>query len=147
MKRLVTLSTVLMCCITFVFLFTGCGPQATISFDTGFDDVKVDSVTGSVGSKITAPDIPEKEGYKFIAWVKDGTKFEFDTMPSEDAVLTAFWLDMSYTEGSLPCMSIELTENGEEYPLAGRHLSYRYVRRYYHSCLLQSQRSHTARIR
>ena len=111
-------------CFAFVVLcsLSGCvGPgtaKATISFDTGFNDVSINPITLEVGEKITPPEEPKKEGFKFVTWLKDGEKYAFDTMPEQDIVLTADWLNLSYSAGSLPCMSIDLFDNnGKEFPL------------------------------
>ena len=91
---------------------------ATISFDTGFDDLLLQPITLEVGATVTQPETPEKDGYKFVSWLKDGSRYTFDKMPKQDITLTAEWLNMGYSAGSLPCMSIDLfDENGEEYPL------------------------------
>ena len=91
---------------------------STIKFNTGFEDVHVESITSEVGETLTPPEEPVKDGFKFIAWVYDGVRYVFDKMPEEDIELSAHWLNMSYSEGNLPCLSIDLfDENNEKYDL------------------------------
>ncbi len=111
-------------CLLFIFSFfiiplSGCKDNtSTITFNTGFSDIKINSITEKIGKNIQEPEKPTKEGFKFISWLKDGEKYEFKTMPNEDIELIAYWLDLSYSEGNLPCMTINLFDkNGDEYSL------------------------------
>lgn len=112
--------------LSFSFIMVACDKDdglpessiSTITFNTGFEDVKVESISLNVGDDVTTPETPKKDGFVFIAWLKDGVRYSFDKMPKNDIELTAEWLDIGYTEGSLPCMSIDLFgEDGEEYSL------------------------------
>ena len=120
--------SMLVLCLVIPFLLVSCSKSeieekpevetSTITFNTGFEGVQVESITSDVGEVVTSPEEPVKEGFQFIAWLKDGSIYKFDKMPEEDIELTAYWLDMRYFEGDLPCMSIDLFgEDDEEYNL------------------------------
>ncbi len=120
MKKIVCLISFLILNLVTPFLVAGCSekPTATISFNTGFDDVKVCAITLEVGKSLTPPEVPTKEGFSFVSWMKDGVKYEFDKMPEENIELTAEWLSLEYCEDVLPCMTIDLYDDeGTEYPL------------------------------
>ena len=62
----------------------------TITFDSDGGST-VAPVTQEYGTKVTAPEDPVREGYTFVQWNKDGSKYEFTTMPGEDVSLKAVW--------------------------------------------------------
>lgn len=48
-------------------------------------------------SRVSAPDNPERDGYNFVGWVKDGTAFDFETTKiTETITLTAKWEIKTY---------------------------------------------------
>ena len=66
---------------------------SSISFITNTEDVKVDTVTGVVGSKITLP-TPERRGYKFDGWYVYSElqcPYTDNEMPFVDLTLYAKW--------------------------------------------------------
>ncbi|MDD4077187.1 MAG: InlB B-repeat-containing protein [Bacilli bacterium] len=71
---------------------------ATIGFDTN-GGTSIPAIVGEVGSPVTAPDEPQKEGYIFSGWYEDKalTKpYEFTTIPLAGIVLYAKWQANSY---------------------------------------------------
>ncbi len=68
-------------------------PQSlyTLTFDCGDGITK--EAKYNEGDRIAKPDDPEKTGYSFMRWEKDGEEFDFAnaTMPAEDMTLTAAW--------------------------------------------------------
>jgi len=65
----------------------------TITFESNGGS-SVEPITASAGEEIDEPEIPEKEGYTFIAWFTDEEiteKFVFSTMPKSDITLYAKW--------------------------------------------------------
>lgn len=65
--------------------------EATITFDTAAEGVTVPSITAPCGSKVTAPEPPAREGYRFDGWLLDGKPYTFGVMPDSDITLTAKW--------------------------------------------------------
>ncbi len=65
--------------------------QYKLTFDCGEGSAK--EVMYNEGDRIAKPDDPEKTGYSFMRWEKDGEEFDFAnaTMPAEDMTLTAAW--------------------------------------------------------
>ncbi len=72
-------------------------PQYKLTFDCGESPAK--EVMYNEGDRIAKPDDPEKAGYSFMYWAKDGKEFDFaaETMPAEDMTLTAVWEVNQYT--------------------------------------------------
>ena len=67
--------------------------QSTITFDT-VGGSSIEPITQNVGSSITAPEAPVKEGNVFVGWVINpamSSLYQFDTMPTEDITLYAIW--------------------------------------------------------
>jgi uncharacterized repeat protein (TIGR02543 family) len=67
--------------------------QSTITFDT-VGGSSIEPITQNVGSAITAPEAPVKEGNVFVGWVINpaiSSLYQFDTMPAEDFTLYAVW--------------------------------------------------------
>ena len=64
----------------------------TISFDSG-----VPSIVAAFGAPIQAPANPEKPGYSFKGWLKNGAAYTIPaTMPAESFSLTADWEQDTY---------------------------------------------------
>ncbi len=63
----------------------------TLTFDCG-DGITM-KYKYNEGDRIAKPDDPERTGYSFMYWAKDGREFDFatETMPAEDMTLTAVW--------------------------------------------------------
>ena len=71
----------------------------TITFDSNGGSA-VSSITQSVGSTVTAPTNPTKDGYTFGGWYSDSgltTAYTFTTMPSTATTLYAKWTANNYT--------------------------------------------------
>lgn len=47
-------------------------------------------------SKLFIPDMPVREGYKFLKWTLNGREFSFDTVIEEDIILKAEWAKVEY---------------------------------------------------
>lgn len=60
--------------------------QSTITFDSAGGSA-VTAITGDVGSAVTAPTPPTREGYTFIGWLPSLPT----TMPAEDLTVIAQW--------------------------------------------------------
>lgn len=68
----------------------------TVYFDTD-GGTPIDSQIIDAGTTATKPDDPEKEGYTFAGWTRNGEPFNFSTQLIEDTTLTAQWIsDESY---------------------------------------------------
>ena len=52
---------------------------------------KVDTQTVAFGSKIVQPIQPIREGYTFLGWYLNGTKFDFSSAPTKSCTLIAHW--------------------------------------------------------
>lgn len=74
--------------------------EHTVSFDTDGGTVISDKVV-SEGEKISRPEDPEKEGYKFGGWYSDSSctaLFDFDSVISEDTTIYAKWIEKNIGE-------------------------------------------------
>ena len=74
--------------------------QYTVCFDTNGGTTISDKVV-SKGEKISRPEDPEKEGYKFGGWYSDSsytTLFDFDSVISEDTTIYAKWNEKTLGE-------------------------------------------------
>ena len=78
----------------------------TITFNTGVDGIKVETINTSYGAKVQAPEAPERAGYEFQYWYEtdENTEFLFPyTAEDRDVVLNAKWyaipvtIEYSYT--------------------------------------------------
>lgn len=76
-------------------------PTVTVSFMTNDNDVKVDSISGKMYSKLSLP-TPEREGYNFTGWyVFDDLSIEYpaDYFPPRDITLYAGWEATGVVQG------------------------------------------------
>ncbi|MCD8053128.1 MAG: leucine-rich repeat protein [Lachnospiraceae bacterium] len=73
--------------------------SATITFDAQGGS-EVSSITQTVGSAVTAPSSPTRDGYEFVGWYTDSScsddsYYLFDTMPVAGITLYAGWTALS----------------------------------------------------
>lgn len=82
----------LLLCILSVLLITGCKPKTyTVTlYDEGN---KLSNITVTKGENIKNIEIPTKEGYIFVTWLKDGLEYNAETPITEDISLTASWVE------------------------------------------------------
>ncbi len=97
-------------------------PLYTLTFDCGDSDPK--EVKYNEGDRIAKPDDPEKTGYSFMYWAKDGKEFDFANavMPAEDMTLTAVWKADAFTVTFVTGTGTEIAEKhvyGEAITLPG----------------------------
>ena len=71
----------------------------TIKFNTDGGTTIANSVVEK-GSKLTSPENPTKDGYTFVEWQLNGTKFDFETELTEDTELVAKWKKEGGNSGS-----------------------------------------------
>lgn len=85
---------IIMCAILFVillivvFLVIGGNKTYTVTFNDGYSTNEVEVKNNQTVEK---PSNPEKEGYKFIGWYKDGIKFDFSTKIDKNVTLKAMF--------------------------------------------------------
>ena len=73
-----------------VLILSGCGKKYTVTF---MDEDKVlDSVSIKKGDTISDESIPEKEGYLFVSWYKNGFPYDNNNPILEDTTLVANWV-------------------------------------------------------
>ncbi len=66
----------------------------TVIFNTnGGSQVEAQKV--NKGNKVTKPEAPIKDGYTFIGWFLNGTKFDFETPITKDITLEAEWKEIT----------------------------------------------------
>ena len=74
-------------------LLTGCKEKTyTVTFDTQGGN-KIESINISKGKKLKNITPPNKEGYLFVNWQKDGVEYDPETPITEDITLTASWIE------------------------------------------------------
>ncbi len=102
--------------------------QYTITFDSK-DGTEIEDQTKEYGEKITKPNDPTKEGYRFLYWYeeKDGKKviYDFDKPVNSDKKLIAEWEenkiipDASQTEKQIPTQKEDTTTSKKILPNTG----------------------------
>lgn len=76
-----------------LILLTGCNTKTyTVSFNTD-GGTMMDSVIVTKGEKLKNIIPPEKEGYLFVNWLKDGMEYKSEYPVNEDIILTANWVE------------------------------------------------------
>lgn len=78
--------------ILVTLLLTGCKTKTyTVTFiDDGEELASIDIKKGSSLKNI---DIPKKDGYIFVSWLKDGLDYDINTPITEDITLSAKWTE------------------------------------------------------
>ena len=69
----------------------------TVTFDTDGGSA-IDSIKVKEGKKVSAPTNPTKEGYEFVEWQLDGTKYDFNKAIKADITLKAVWKESAQQE-------------------------------------------------
>ena len=62
-----------------------------VTFDPGYDGGKTSTQRVGVGSSITVPDDPTRDGYVFLGWYVGDNKVDVTYKPSDDVTITAKW--------------------------------------------------------
>ena len=76
-----------------ILFLTGCKDQTyTVTFDT-LGGNKMDSITVNSGETIDSIAKPQKEGYLFVSWLKNGIEYNPKNPIKEDLTLTANWIE------------------------------------------------------
>lgn len=76
-----------------LLILTGCKEKTyTVSFDTLGGNI-LESVTLNEGDTLENIVSPEKEGYLFVSWLKDGIEYNLKNPVTEDLSLTAHWIE------------------------------------------------------
>lgn len=74
-------------------ILSGCGSKMyTINFDTLGGSV-MNSITLQEGDTLNDIEVPTKDGYLFVNWLKDGVEYNINTPVTEDITLTASWTE------------------------------------------------------
>lgn len=74
-------------------ILTGCNDKNyTITFDT-LGGSAIESITIKEGENIKGIEVPKKDGYLFVTWLKDGLEYNSDSPVTEDINLTASWIE------------------------------------------------------
>ncbi len=85
-KKILTLILLLIC-------LTACKTKTyTVTFETDEGTV-LESFEIKKGSTIEDINPPEKEGYIFVKWLKEGIEYDEDTPITDDITLTAIWIE------------------------------------------------------
>lgn len=74
-------------------ILTGCGSKTyTITFNTD-GGTPLENIVIKEGENIKDIELPVKDGYLFVSWIKDGHEFDENTPINEDLTLTATWIE------------------------------------------------------
>lgn len=68
----------------------------TIKFNSNGGSSISDQVVEE-GNKVSRPNVPTKNGYKFLGWTLDGNEYNFDSSVNRDITLVANWTQKNYT--------------------------------------------------
>lgn len=108
---------IIMCAILFVillivvFLVIGGNKTYTVTFNDGYSTNEVEVKNNHTVEK---PSNPEKEGYKFIGWYKDGIKFDFSTKIDKNVTLKAMFEKADKKEDKKEITTTTVTPTTEE---------------------------------
>ena len=108
---------IIMCAILFVillivvFLVIGGNKTYTVTFNDGYSTNEVEVKNNHTVEK---PSDPEKEGYKFIGWYKDGIKFDFSTKIDKNVTLKAMFEKDSKKDDKKEITTTTVTTTTEE---------------------------------
>ncbi len=108
---------IIMCAILFVillivvFLVIGGNKTYTVTFNDGYSKNEVEVKNNHTVEK---PSNPEKEGYKFIGWYKDGIKFDFSTKIDKNVTLKAMFEKADKKEDKKEFTTTTVTTTTEE---------------------------------
>lgn len=108
---------IIMCAILFVillivvFLVIGGNKTYTVTFNDGYSTNEVEVKNNHTVEK---PSNPEKEGYKFIGWYKDGIKFDFSTKIDKNVTLKAMFEKDSKKDDKKEITTTTVTTTTEE---------------------------------
>lgn len=108
---------IIMCAILFVillivvFLVIGGNKTYTVTFNDGYSTNEVEVKNNQTVEK---PSNPEKEGYKFIGWYKDGIKFDFSTKIDKNVTLKAMFEKADKKEDKKEFTTTTVTTTTEE---------------------------------
>ena len=79
--------------VLLILLLTGCGTKTyTVTFNTN-GGTPMQSITINQGETLKEIEAPEKEGYLFVNWLKDGIEYKNEIPVKEDLTLTANWIE------------------------------------------------------
>lgn len=73
------------------------GGEYTVTFDTDGGS-SIAPVVVAANGKVTKPEDPTKDGFKFNFWTKDGAEFSFDTPITGNITLKANWTELSVAD-------------------------------------------------
>lgn len=68
----------------------------TIKFNSNGGSSISDQVVEE-GNKVSRPNEPKRNGYKFLGWTLDGNEYNFDSSVNRDITLVANWTQKNYT--------------------------------------------------
>ena len=76
-----------------LLILTGCKEKTyTVTFDTQGGSI-LENVVINKGDTLENITSPEKEGYLFVSWFKDGIEYDLKNPITEDISLTAHWIE------------------------------------------------------
>lgn len=79
--------------VVLLLMLTSCKDKTyNITFDTN-GGKKINSITVKEGENLKDIEIPTKEGYLFVNWLKDGLEYNQNDPVKEDMTLTATWIE------------------------------------------------------
>lgn len=84
-----------------------CSDTATVTFDYGEEGIPETTKVVKIGEAVSAPDDPEREGYRFGGWYTDekcteGNEYDFTKLVTGDITLYAKWIQNEETEPEPP---------------------------------------------
>ncbi len=88
-----------------------------VSFDTDGGEPVPETQTVARGEKVTEPQAPEKEGYKFTGWFRGERQYDFNSKVNKSFTLTAGWKKMhtiTFTGWNGEVLQTSQTEDGEK---------------------------------
>ena len=69
--------------------------EVKVTFDI-FDGLAISTKTVVRGDTLLIPEVPKRDGYRFLKWVVNNQEFLFDTPITEDITLRAVWEKIEY---------------------------------------------------
>ncbi len=86
----ILLSVIVLSLMIGTYAYSNSKKEYTIMFDSA-GGTNITNLVVKNGEKISAPESPVREGYKFVGWTLDGEPFDFTTEITENVKLVAKW--------------------------------------------------------
>ena len=100
MKKKLFIGIFILVIVFVLFFYKSCSSKREVSFVV---DGKIVSKNTIKDNTVIKPNIPVKEGYKFIGWYDNNKLFDFKKKINKNITLEARWEKVDFQEKNLYC--------------------------------------------